>query len=119
MSTSITRWQVKLWDQLPGEGGQVKKGIQELLGPLRAQNFSNPDPLKTVGYDHFDVAIGKKKGTLVSSILILLLVGGGIVGLATAREILKRHPNLKLTILEKEADVAAQQTGHNSGVVKS
>lgn len=47
------------------------------------------------------------------------IVGGGIVGLATAREILKRHPHLKLTVLEKEADIAAQQTGHNSGVVKS
>lgn len=44
-------------------------------------------------------------------------VGGGIVGLATAREILKRYPDIKLTVLEKEADVAAQQTGHNSGVV--
>lgn len=44
-------------------------------------------------------------------------VGGGIVGLATAREILKRYPDIKLTVLEKESDVAGQQTGHNSGVV--
>jgi L-2-hydroxyglutarate oxidase LhgO len=33
-------------------------------------------------------------------------VGGGIVGLATAREILKRYPELKLTVLEKEPEVA-------------
>lgn len=50
---------VRLFDQLPGEGGKVKKGLEELLGPLRAANFQNPNPLKTVGYDHFDVAIGK------------------------------------------------------------
>lgn len=46
------------------------------------------------------------------------IVGGGIVGLATAREILKRYPDMTLTVLEKESQVAGQQTGHNSGVVK-
>lgn len=58
LSTSLPRLQVKLFDKLPGEGREVSKGLQELLGPLRAQNFSNADPSKTVGYDHFDVAIG-------------------------------------------------------------
>lgn len=48
---------------------------------------------------------------------IRTLVGGGIVGLATAREILKRYPEMTLTVLEKEPEVAGQQTGHNSGVV--
>lgn len=50
---------LRLWDQLPGEGGQLKTGLQDLLGPLRATNFKNPNPRETVGYDHFDVAIGK------------------------------------------------------------
>jgi L-2-hydroxyglutarate oxidase len=45
------------------------------------------------------------------------VVGGGIVGLATAREILKRRPGTSLVLLEKEADLAAHQTGHNSGVI--
>jgi (S)-2-hydroxyglutarate dehydrogenase len=45
------------------------------------------------------------------------VVGGGIVGLATAREILKRRPGASLVLLEKEADLAAHQTGHNSGVI--
>lgn len=45
-------------------------------------------------------------------------MGGGIVGLATAREILKRYPEMTLTVLEKESEVAGQQTGHNSGVVR-
>lgn len=45
------------------------------------------------------------------------IVGGGIVGLAVAREILMRYPNKTVTILEKECEVAAHQTGHNSGVI--
>ena len=49
----------------------------------------------------------------------VILIGGGIVGLATAYQLSKRHPHLKLTILEKEAEVAHHQTGHNSGVLHS
>ncbi|CAB3223409.1 unnamed protein product [Arctia plantaginis] len=45
------------------------------------------------------------------------VVGGGIVGSASAREILKRHPNLKLAIIEKEDSFAAHQSGNNSGVI--
>jgi len=47
----------------------------------------------------------------------VVVVGGGIVGLATAREILARHPALTVAVLEKEGRVAAHQTGHNSGVI--
>ncbi len=49
----------------------------------------------------------------------IAIVGGGIVGLATGRELLRRHPNLKLVVLEKEATVSQHQTGHNSGVIHS
>jgi L-2-hydroxyglutarate oxidase len=45
------------------------------------------------------------------------VVGGGIVGLATAREILRRRPDASLVLLEKEAELATHQTGHNSGVI--
>lgn len=45
------------------------------------------------------------------------IVGGGIVGLATARELLRRKPGLRLIVLEKEAEIAQHQTGHNSGVI--
>jgi (S)-2-hydroxyglutarate dehydrogenase len=48
-----------------------------------------------------------------------VVVGAGVVGLATARELLLRHPGLRLTVLEKEREVGAHQTGHNSGVVHS
>ena len=47
------------------------------------------------------------------------IIGAGIVGLATAYQILKRKPDLKLLILEKESDVAKHQTGNNSGVIHS
>src|SRR5437764_13326620 len=47
----------------------------------------------------------------------VIVVGAGIVGLATARELLGRYPGLRLAVLEKDAQVAGQQTGHNSGVI--
>jgi L-2-hydroxyglutarate oxidase LhgO len=47
----------------------------------------------------------------------LAIVGGGIVGLATAYRLLQRHPGLRLVVVEKEAAVAAHQSGHNSGVL--
>src|SRR5437868_7609491 len=53
--------------------------------------------------DHADVAI----------------VGGGIVGLATAWQLTERYPRLRVLVLEKEAEVGEHQTGHNSGVLHS
>ena len=55
----------------------------------------------------------------VSDRFDLAVVGGGIVGLATARALLAERPDLRLVILEKEARLAAHQTGHNSGVIHS
>ncbi len=45
------------------------------------------------------------------------IIGGGILGLATARELLNRRPELQVTVLEKEPELAQHQTGRNSGVV--
>ncbi len=47
------------------------------------------------------------------------IVGGGIVGLATARALHERAPHARLAILEKEPKLASHQTGHNSGVIHS
>ncbi len=45
------------------------------------------------------------------------VIGGGIVGLATARQLLARRPGASLLLLEKESALARHQTGHNSGVI--
>lgn len=49
----------------------------------------------------------------------LTIIGGGILGLATALKVTAAHPNIRLLILEKEAGIARHQTGNNSGVIHS
>jgi L-2-hydroxyglutarate oxidase len=49
----------------------------------------------------------------------IIVVGGGIVGLATAYKLTLQNPNKTILVLEKEKEVAAHQTGHNSGVIHS
>ncbi|WP_245719891.1 L-2-hydroxyglutarate oxidase [Nocardia uniformis] len=47
------------------------------------------------------------------------MIGGGIVGVATAHRVLSRHPGASLLLLEKADALAGHQTGHNSGVIHS
>lgn len=49
----------------------------------------------------------------------IVIVGGGIVGLATAYHLTEKYPNKKILVLEKEDEVAHHQTGNNSGVIHS
>lgn len=49
----------------------------------------------------------------------IVVVGGGIVGLASAYKIMQSHPKIRIAVLEKEEKVAMHQTGHNSGVIHS
>jgi (S)-2-hydroxyglutarate dehydrogenase len=53
--------------------------------------------------DSFDVAV----------------IGGGVVGLATAMQLVRSQPGVRVVVLEKESDLAGHQTGHNSGVIHS
>jgi len=48
-----------------------------------------------------------------------IIIGGGIVGLATAMTLSQQHPHTKLLILEKENQWSLHQTGNNSGVIHS
>lgn len=48
-----------------------------------------------------------------------IVVGAGIVGLSVGMELFNQFPNAKILILEKEGQLAAHQTGHNSGVIHS
>src|SRR5215208_1458984 len=47
----------------------------------------------------------------------VVVIGGGILGLAVARELLARHPGWSLCVLERENRLAAHQTSHSSGVI--
>ena len=47
----------------------------------------------------------------------LAIIGGGIIGCASALAIMTRNPGLKITLFEKESHLAGHQTGHNSGVI--
>jgi L-2-hydroxyglutarate oxidase len=47
----------------------------------------------------------------------VVVIGGGILGMAVARELLARRPGARLAVLEREPRIAAHQTGHTSGVV--
>jgi L-2-hydroxyglutarate oxidase len=49
----------------------------------------------------------------------VVVIGGGIVGLATAYQLKKSQPNIRLAVLEKESSLARHQTGNNSGVIHS
>ena len=49
----------------------------------------------------------------------IAIIGGGIVGLATALSLTDRYPRAGLVVLDKETRIAAHQTGHNSGVIHS
>ena len=49
----------------------------------------------------------------------VLVIGAGIVGLATARALVRARPGLRVAVLDKETRIGAHQTGHNSGVVHS
>ncbi len=49
----------------------------------------------------------------------IVVIGSGIVGLASAYKISLSHPDIRIAVLEKEERIAAHQTGHNSGVIHS
>jgi L-2-hydroxyglutarate oxidase LhgO len=51
--------------------------------------------------------------------LDVVVVGGGLLGIAAARELLIRKPEISLAVLDKEASLGEHQTGHNSGVIHS
>ena len=53
----------------------------------------------------------------IASATDMLIIGGGIIGMAAALELQTRDPSARITVLEKEPVPAARQSGHNSGVI--
>lgn len=60
-----------------------------------------------------------KKNMQESNVFDIAIVGGGIVGIASAYKLQQKHPNLTIAVLEKEEQLAFHQTGRNSGVIHS
>src|SRR5690606_8111679 len=48
-----------------------------------------------------------------------IITGGGIIGLSVGVALVRKHPNCRLLVVEKEKGLAQHQTGHNSGVIHS
>ncbi len=64
------------------------------------------------------VLIGKQQ-PVSSTKYDIVIIGAGIIGLATGMKLLERFPNINLAILEKDSKEGTQQSGHNSGVIHS
>lgn len=56
---------------------------------------------------------------MASTVYDVAVIGGGIIGLASAYQLTNRYPGTKVVVLEKEEELAWHQTGHNSGVIHS
>jgi L-2-hydroxyglutarate oxidase LhgO len=63
----------------------------------------------------FRIAAGNHRSSTMAN--RIAIIGGGIVGLSTALQILRRFPSVRLRLFEKESGPARHQTGHNSGVL--
>ncbi|XP_069909777.1 L-2-hydroxyglutarate dehydrogenase, mitochondrial isoform X1 [Oryctolagus cuniculus] len=86
-----------------GARGALRGGFPRECGPAWRKPWSLCRGDRSASSSSFDVVI----------------VGGGIVGLASARALILRHPALSIGVVEKEKDLAVHQTGHNSGVIHS
>lgn len=49
---------IHLWESLPGENNTPRKGVERLLGKLRAERFAQAHPVATTPLDRYDVAVG-------------------------------------------------------------
>jgi L-2-hydroxyglutarate oxidase len=90
------------------------------MRPPRLQNirFAHTVLAYKICYRHMRVLLLRIRGGFVPQPRIVI-IGAGIVGLATALEFLRRHPQVELIVLEKEERIASHQTSHNSGVIHS
>ncbi|WP_414838281.1 NADP-dependent succinate-semialdehyde dehydrogenase [Escherichia albertii] len=70
---------------------------------------TSPTPLTTTR------RISKRKG--IERMYDFVIIGGGIIGMSTAMQLIDVYPGARIVLLEKESGPACHQTGHNSGVI--
>ncbi|XP_025419927.1 L-2-hydroxyglutarate dehydrogenase, mitochondrial [Sipha flava] len=71
----------------------------------------------TKNFKYFPIMCNRSYGKCLKNSYDVLVVGGGIVGFATARALLTRNKNLQVALVEKEDGPSIHQSGHNSGVI--
>jgi hypothetical protein len=76
-----------------------------------------PDRVNTGVHSNHRFKAGRRRTFRQTMTDDILIIGGGIVGLATAFRLLEARPGLRLVLLEKENALARHQTGNNSGVL--
>ncbi len=94
------------------EGPRLLPLMRVLRNPVMRSHGSSTRSRRIIDRVRLDCLMADREADL-------LIIGAGIVGLATALEATRRFPKLRLVVVEKENQVAAHQTGHNSGVIHS
>jgi (S)-2-hydroxyglutarate dehydrogenase len=89
------------------------------LAPGRAGLAYRPRRMATSAVALCTLVEGRVSSLPVTDRYDVAIIGGGIVGLATARALMARAPRAHVVILEKESGLGRHQTGHNSGVIHS
>jgi L-2-hydroxyglutarate oxidase len=74
---------------------------------------------RRIGFKGFCCFFCRLNPNVLFALYDLLVIGGGIVGMATALRLKQSRPHLKVCVMEEERNLAQHQTGHNSGVIHS
>ena len=98
------------------EGNVNQEACWRMLGYAAGRGVLKRTPGRSVFSNHH-VSATRRAGRGRLSNPSILIIGGGIVGLATARQLLRKNPDSEVTVLEKESSLGQHQTGHNSGVL--
>src|SRR5262249_18147962 len=118
------RFQARLRRQAPAEGPRDRPADlagEEAAAPRHRPRPPAPDRPRSGGprrrRDPGPLYPLRKARARVTARYDLIVIGGGIFGLASAYQVLLARPGVKLLLVEKEKELAAHQTGHNSGVL--